>query len=60
MTTVRVLERLTPAQERDRARLIALMGRRLSELEVAFSDHTRKEAGEWILRVAAEIYAWSR
>ena len=60
MTTISHLERLTSTQQRDVDKLIEQMQRRLEEVRVAPSVARRKEAGEWVLRVAAEIYTWSR
>jgi hypothetical protein len=54
------LEVLTSTQERDLALMVSKMQRRLGEIQSARTEATRKEAGEWILRVAAELYAWSR
>lgn len=60
MTTVRRLELLTSAQRSDLSRMTDQMRRRLEELHAADSEFRRREAGEWVLRVAAELYAWSR
>ena len=60
MTLISHLERLTSTQQRDVDKLIEQMQRRLEEVRVAPSVARRKEAGEWVLRVAAEIYTWSR
>lgn len=60
MTLISRLERLTSTQQRDVDKLIEQMQRRLEEVRVAPSVARRKEAGEWVLRVAAEIYTWSR
>ena len=60
MTTIHQLDLLTPTQRRDLDDMTSRMQRRLDEVRLAPSEHRRKEAGEWVLRVAAEIYAWSR
>ena len=60
MTLISHLERLTSTQQRDVDKLIEQMQRRLEEVRVAPSVARRKEAGEWVLCVAAEIYTWSR
>lgn len=59
MTLVRPLESLTRAQRGDLERMIGQMQRRLEEVRVASSEARRREAGEWVLRVAADIYSWS-
>ena len=59
MTTVRQLDALTPTQRSDLARMEAQMHRRLEEVKMAATEPKRREAGEWVLRVAADIYAWS-
>ena len=60
MTLICRLERLTSTQQRDVERMIAQMQQRLNEVRLAPTSVRRKEAGEWVLRVAAEIYTWSR
>lgn len=61
MTThlVHSLDTLTRAQCADLERMIGKMQRRLEEVRVAPTEAKRREAGEWVLRVAADIYAWS-
>lgn len=61
MTThlVRHLDSLTPTMKADLARMTTQMQRRLEEVRMADTPATRREAGEWVLRVAADIYAWS-
>ena len=59
MTTVRQLDALTSTQRSDLSRMEAQMHRRLEEVRMAPSEAKRREAGEWVLRVAADIYAWS-
>lgn len=53
------LDQLTPSQHSDLNRMIGQMQRRLEEVKVAPSEARRREAGEWVLRVAADIYSWS-
>ena len=53
------LDSLTRAQLGDLERMVGQMQRRLEEVRVAPSEAKRREAGEWVLRVAADIYAWS-
>ena len=53
------LEALSPTQRLDLDRMTRQMQRRLEEVIVASSEAKRREAGEWVLRVAADIYAWS-
>lgn len=57
--TVHCLDALTRAQRADLERMIGQMQRRLEEVRVAPSEAKRREAGEWVLRVAADIYTWS-
>ena len=59
MTLVRQLDVLTPTQRSDLVSMTQQMQRRLEEVRVAPSEAKRREAGEWVLRVAADIYAWS-
>lgn len=59
MTLIRPLESLTRAQRGDLERMISKMHQRLEEVRVAPSEAKRREAGEWVLRVAADIYSWS-
>ena len=59
MSIVQRLESLTSTQRADLARMSEQMQRRLEEVKVAPSELKRREAGEWVLRVAADIYAWS-
>lgn len=59
MTLVSQLDALTPTQRLDLDRMTRQMQRRLEEVRVAPSEAKRREAGEWVLRVAADIYAWS-
>lgn len=59
MTTIHNLDLLTRSQRSDLDRMIGQMQRRLEEVRVAPSEAKRREAGEWVLRVAADIYAWS-
>ena len=59
MTLVSQLDALTPTQRLDLDRMARQMHRRLEEVRVAPSEAKRREAGEWVLRVAADIYAWS-
>ena len=59
MTLVSQLDALTPTQRLDLDRMTRQMHRRLEEVRVAPSEAKRREAGEWVLRVAADIYAWS-
>ena len=58
-TVVHNLDQLTPTQRSDLASMTRQMHRRLEEVRVAPSEAKRREAGEWVLRVAADIYAWS-
>lgn len=60
MTVVRQLDSLTPAQRADLRAMSERLTKKLDELEKAPTEFRRREAGEWILRVAAEIYAWSK
>lgn len=57
--TIAHLDSLTPAQRADLARMEAQMRRRLDEVRMATTPAQRREAGEWVLRVAADLYAWS-
>ena len=57
--TIHNLDSLTRAQLSDLERMIGKMQRRLEEVRVAPTEAKRREAGEWVLRVAADIYAWS-
>jgi hypothetical protein len=59
MSLVRQLETLTPSQRSDLDRMIGQMQHRLEGVRVAPSEVKRREAGEWVLRIAADIYAWS-
>ena len=59
MSVVHNLDALTPTQRLDLDRMTRQMQRRLEEVRVAPSEAKRREAGEWVLRVAADIYAWS-
>ena len=56
---VHSLDQLTSTQRADLARMSQQMQRRLEEVRVAPNEAKRREAGEWVLRVAADIYAWS-
>lgn len=57
--TIHCLDSLTRAQRSDLERLIGQMQRRLEEVRVAPTEAKRREAGEWVLRVAADVYTWS-
>jgi len=60
VTTVHGLDVLTIPQAKDLDMMITRMRLRLDEIRVGASESRRREAGEWVLRVAAEIYSWSR
>jgi len=60
LTTARLLENLSPLQRRDQDVMISQMHKRCEEFRMAPSEAKRREAAEWVLRVAAEIYAWSK
>jgi len=60
MTVIRHLEQLTPAQRKDLDAMVVRMHKRCEEVRMAATEAKRREAGEWILRVAAEIYSWSK